>query len=45
MKRFRRPLQQNAAGQSVRFRRTCCFYYKATDPAEYCLNCPLCRQK
>lgn len=45
LKRFRRPLQQNAAGQSVRFRRTCCFYYKATDPAEYCLNCPLCRQK
>jgi ferric iron reductase protein FhuF len=45
LKRFRRPLQQNAAGQSVRFRRTCCFYYKATDPAEYCLNCPLCRRK
>lgn len=45
LKRFRRPLHQNAAGQSVRFRRTCCFYYKATDPAEYCLNCPLCRRK
>lgn len=45
LQRFRRPLQQNAAGKPVRFRRTCCFYYKATNPAEYCLNCPLCRPK
>jgi ferric iron reductase protein FhuF len=45
LKRFYRPLQQSTAGELVRFRRTCCFYYKATDPAEYCLNCPLCRPK
>ena len=45
LQRFRRPVQQNAAGNDVRFRRTCCFYYKATHPAEYCLNCPLCRPK
>ncbi len=45
LKRFRRPLQQNAAGKAVRFRRTCCFYYKATQPADYCLNCPLCKPK
>ncbi|KGT86179.1 MAG: siderophore-iron reductase, Fe-S cluster protein [Pantoea sp. Morm] len=45
LQRFRRPLQLNAAGKPVRFRRTCCFYYKATDPVEYCLNCPLCRPK
>lgn len=25
----------------VRVRRTCCFYYQATEPAEYCGNCPL----
>ncbi|MEN4569143.1 IucA/IucC family C-terminal-domain containing protein [Pantoea agglomerans] len=43
LKRFYRPFQQNAEGEPVRFRRTCCFYYKATKPAEYCLNCPLCR--
>ncbi|MGG7445393.1 IucA/IucC family C-terminal-domain containing protein [Kosakonia oryzendophytica] len=41
LKRFRRPLQNNAAGQAVRFRRTCCFYYKASQPVEYCHNCPL----
>lgn len=41
LKRFRRPLQNNAAGQPVRFRRTCCFYYKASQPVEYCHNCPL----
>ncbi|MFE4127156.1 (2Fe-2S)-binding protein [Kosakonia sp. YIM B13588] len=29
----------------VRFRRTCCFYYKASTPVEYCHNCPLCREK
>lgn len=45
LKRFRRPPQLNAAGDPVRFRRTCCFYYKATEPAEYCLNCPLCKPK
>ncbi|WP_323638904.1 IucA/IucC family C-terminal-domain containing protein [Pectobacterium polonicum] len=29
--------------RSVRFRRTCCFYYKASQPQEYCNNCPLLR--
>lgn len=45
LKRFRRPAQRNGAGEAVRFRRTCCFYYKASTPVEYCLNCPLCRVK
>ena len=45
LKRFRRPAQRNGAGEAVRFRRTCCFYYKASQPVEYCLNCPLCRVK
>lgn len=27
--------------QPVRMRRTCCFYYQATEPAEFCSNCPL----
>jgi len=39
LQRFRRPLQKLADGQG--FRRTCCFYYKASKPVEYCLNCPL----
>lgn len=25
----------------IRLRKSCCFYYKATDPMEYCSNCPL----
>lgn len=25
----------------IRFRKTCCFYYRATDPVQYCSNCPL----
>lgn len=42
LKRFRRPLKMLPDGKSFRrFRRTCCFYYKASTPVEYCLNCPL----
>jgi len=42
LKRFRRPLKKQADDQGFRrFRRTCCFYYKASTPVEYCLNCPL----
>lgn len=41
LKRFNRPLKQTASGKQVRFRRTCCFYYKASSPIEYCHNCPL----
>lgn len=41
LKRFRRPLQKSASGTMVRFRRTCCFYYKAVQPVAYCHNCPL----
>ncbi|MEH2920282.1 IucA/IucC family C-terminal-domain containing protein [Samsonia erythrinae] len=29
--------------REVRFRRTCCFYYKTSQPQEYCQNCPLLR--
>ncbi|MGA3802080.1 IucA/IucC family C-terminal-domain containing protein [Pseudomonas fluorescens] len=41
---FRRPPTLVDEGQrSIRFRRTCCFYYLATEPAEYCSTCPLLR--
>ncbi|MNP36307.1 Ferric iron reductase FhuF-like transporter [compost metagenome] len=41
---FRRPPTPVDDGQrSIRFRRTCCFYYLATEPAEYCSTCPLLR--
>ena len=43
LRRFRRPLQKDVAGNRVRFRRTCCFYYKTVQPVEYCHNCPLCK--
>lgn len=25
----------------IRFRKSCCFYYQASDPTEYCSTCPL----
>ncbi|VVO17531.1 IucA/IucC family C-terminal-domain containing protein [Pseudomonas fluorescens] len=41
---FRRPPTLVDDGQrSIRFRRTCCFYYLASDPVEYCSTCPLLR--
>lgn len=41
---FYRPLTRvPASGDWVRFRRTCCFYYKASHPVEYCQACPLMR--
>lgn len=30
-----------AGAAPVRVRRTCCYYYRATDPAQFCSNCPL----
>ncbi|SBS32007.1 Ferric iron reductase FhuF-like transporter [Marinomonas spartinae] len=39
---FYRDKKQTALSEKpVRVRRTCCFYYQATDPSEYCSNCPL----
>ena len=29
--------------QAIRFRKTCCLYFKATQPPEYCSTCPLIR--
>lgn len=40
LQRFRQPVQQTISGP-VRYRRTCCFYYKASCPQEYCSTCPL----
>ncbi|WP_407310639.1 IucA/IucC family C-terminal-domain containing protein [Pseudomonas sp. nanlin1] len=46
LKHFRRPLTLVDDGQrSVRFRRTCCFYYQASEPVEYCSTCPLLRPR
>jgi len=43
---FRRPPTLVDDGQrSIRFRRTCCFYYQASEPVEYCSTCPLLRPK
>lgn len=44
LQRFRRPLSAPAGTRDgIRFRRTCCFYYKASRPVEYCAICPLLR--
>ncbi|MCF5709959.1 siderophore-iron reductase, Fe-S cluster protein [Pseudomonas syringae] len=45
LKHFRRPPTTLPTGQSIRFRRTCCFYYDASNPVEYCSTCPLLRPK
>ncbi|WP_324734565.1 IucA/IucC family C-terminal-domain containing protein [Pseudomonas paeninsulae] len=46
LRHFRRPLTLVDDGQrSVRFRRTCCFYYQACNPVEYCSTCPLLRPR
>ena len=29
------------AAEPVRVRRTCCYYYRASEPQEFCSNCPL----
>lgn len=42
MQRFRSPVSC-LEKREVRFRRTCCFYFKATTPVEYCSTCPLVR--
>lgn len=42
--RFHLPFTSQA-GKPVRFRRTCCFYFRATQPPEYCAVCPLLRSK
>ncbi|SDG03284.1 IucA/IucC family C-terminal-domain containing protein [Phytopseudomonas seleniipraecipitans] len=43
---FNRPVTLLDNGtRAVRFRRTCCFYYQASNPVEYCSTCPLIRPK
>ncbi len=44
--RFYRPKRQYIEhAEPVRMRRTCCYYYQATQPAEYCSTCPLLLKK
>jgi len=45
LEHFRRPPTEVGEGKSIRFRRTCCFYYEACDPVEFCSACPLLRPK
>lgn len=46
LRHFRRPPTiLESEGKSIRFRRTCCFYYEASNPVEYCSTCPLLRPK
>lgn len=42
---FRAKTWVPTLAKAVRFRRTCCFYYKASQPREYCAACPLLRPK
>lgn len=37
----RKTLKTALSDEAVRVRRTCCYYYQATQPSEYCSNCPL----
>lgn len=40
LERFYRP-RLAIADSGIRVRKTCCYYYRATDPAKYCSTCPL----
>ena len=40
LQRYFRPRQYGQAPH-VRIRKTCCYYYRATEPAKYCSTCPL----
>ncbi|SHE58826.1 IucA/IucC family C-terminal-domain containing protein [Vibrio gazogenes] len=40
------PSMSENPSKAVRVRRTCCYYYKATEPMKFCRNCPLlCKRK
>ncbi|MGP5791059.1 IucA/IucC family C-terminal-domain containing protein [Psychrobacter celer] len=34
-------IKLSGSDNAIRFRKSCCFYYEATDFEEYCSNCPL----
>lgn len=38
---YRKTMMFGDPPKPVRMRRTCCFYYQATEPEVYCSNCPL----
>lgn len=40
LQRYFRP-RQYGQDPNVRIRKTCCYYYRATQPAKYCSTCPL----
>jgi ferric iron reductase protein FhuF len=37
---YKQPVLKFNGDKEVRVRKTCCFYYKVTSPAEYCEVCP-----
>ncbi|MEE2764486.1 MAG: (2Fe-2S)-binding protein [Pseudomonadota bacterium] len=41
LQRFFRSRQPATARPGTRVRKTCCFYYRATEPETYCGTCPL----
>ncbi|WP_332604923.1 IucA/IucC family C-terminal-domain containing protein [Acinetobacter sp. ESBL14] len=42
LKRFNfKKIRVVETDEEVRYRKSCCFYYKASDPVEYCSTCPL----
>ncbi|MFC6340133.1 siderophore-iron reductase, Fe-S cluster protein [Pseudomonas sp. CCM 7891] len=46
LRHFHRPPMPLASGEGCRrLRRTCCFYYQASNPVEYCSACPLLRKR
>ncbi|KZN13134.1 ferric iron reductase [Marinomonas sp. TW1] len=42
---YRKKQQTDVSDKPIRVRRTCCYYYLATDPAVYCGACPLLLKK
>lgn len=42
---YRKKQQTDVSDKPIRVRRTCCYYYLATEPAVYCGACPLLLKK
>jgi len=42
---YREKKQTALSDKPIRVRRTCCYYYLATEPAVYCGSCPLLLKK
>lgn len=41
LQQYFRPRQPHCCTDGTRIRKTCCYYYRATEPKKYCTTCPI----